>query len=57
MEFHTLQEYYTFSKGVVYLLMGGILVAVTLYWQFLMGGKDDEKGSHEEHDGHNPDHS
>ncbi len=57
MEFHTLQEYYTFSKGVVYLLMGGILVAVTLYWQFLMGGKDDSKDAHEEHDGHNPDHS
>ena len=54
MEFHTLQEYYTFSKGVVYLLMGGILVAVTLYWQFLMGGKDDSKDAH---DGHNPDHS
>ena len=43
MEFYNLQSYYTFTKGTVYLIMGGILVAVTLYWQFLMGGnrKDD----------------
>ncbi len=43
MEFFNLQTYFTFTKGVVYLIMGGILVAVTLYWQFLMGGnnKDD----------------
>ncbi|AMK10750.1 MAG: sulfate respiration complex protein HmcD [Pseudodesulfovibrio sp.] len=43
MEFYTVQDYYTFTKGCVYLIMGGILVAATLYWQFLMGGnkKDD----------------
>ncbi|MDD3313110.1 sulfate respiration complex protein HmcD [Pseudodesulfovibrio sp.] len=43
MEFFTLQDYYTHTKGIVYLIMGGILVAATLYWQFLMGGnrKDD----------------
>ena len=43
MEFFNLQEYYTFTKGTVYLIMGAILVGVTLYWQFLMGGnhKDD----------------
>ncbi|WP_027178262.1 sulfate respiration complex protein HmcD [Maridesulfovibrio bastinii] len=43
MEIHTLQEYYTFTKGIMYLLMGGALVGVTLFWQFLMGGnkKDD----------------
>jgi len=41
MEFYTLQEFFTHSKGVVYLIMGGILVAVTLWWQFLFGGKDD----------------
>jgi hypothetical protein len=43
MEFFNLQDYYTFTKGVVYLLMGGILVGATLYWQFLLGGnkKDD----------------
>jgi len=43
MEFYTLQDFYTFTKGTVYLIMGGILVAATLYWQFLLGGnkKDD----------------
>lgn len=43
MEFYNLQDYYTFTKGVVYLIMGGILVGATLYWQFLLGGnkKDD----------------
>ncbi|WP_419785266.1 sulfate respiration complex protein HmcD [Pseudodesulfovibrio sp.] len=43
MEFFTLQDYYTHTKSIVYLIMGGILVAATLYWRFLMGGnhKDD----------------
>ncbi len=52
MEFHTLQEYYTFSKGVVYLIMGGILVAVTMYWSFLMGGKEAEQDKAPKFDDH-----
>ena len=50
MEFHMLQEYYTHTKGVVYLIMGGVLVAVTLYWQFIMGGKDESSQPGDEHD-------
>lgn len=42
MEFNMLQEYYTYTKGVVYVLMGAILVAFVLYWPFLMGGKDEQ---------------
>ncbi len=52
MEFHTLQEYYTFSKGVVYLIMGGILIAVTMYWAFLMGDKDEKANEFEPPHGH-----
>lgn len=52
MEFHTLQEYYTFSKGVVYLIMGGILIAVTLYWSFLMEDKDKKAKEFEPPHGH-----
>lgn len=52
MEFHTLQEFYTHTKGVVYLIMGGILVAATLYWSFVMGGKDDTPSRYDEDHGH-----
>lgn len=56
MEFHTLQEFYTFTKGNVYLIMGGVLIAATLFWQFLMGGKDDSPSEYDEaHDHHQAD--
>lgn len=42
MEIHNLQEYYTFTKGIVYLIMGGALVGVTLFWQYLMGGNNND---------------
>ncbi len=56
MEFHTLQEYYTFSKGVVYLIMGGILIAATLYWSFLMDDKDEKAKEFEPPHGHGHEH-
>ncbi len=46
MEFYLLQDYYTYTKGVVYLIMGGILVAATLYLRFVMGGKEDSADPH-----------
>ncbi len=41
MEYHTLQEFLTHSKGIIYLIMGAVLVAATLWWHFIMGGKQD----------------
>ncbi len=41
MEFFSLQELYTYSKGITYLIMGGILVFVPLYWGFLTDREDD----------------
>ncbi|WP_320176101.1 sulfate respiration complex protein HmcD [Maridesulfovibrio sp.] len=52
MEAHNLQEYYTFTKGIMYLFMGGALVGVTMFWQFLMGGKayrDENKKNYGDH--------
>lgn len=51
MEFYSLQEFFTHTKGIVYLLMGGILVSVLLWWQFLMGGKEDSPAE-DHHSGH-----
>lgn len=41
MEFFSLQDFYTFSKGVTYLIMGGILIFMPLYWGFLTDREDD----------------
>ncbi len=35
MEFHTLQAFLTYTKGVVYVLMVVILVSATGFWLFL----------------------
>ncbi len=51
MEIFTLQDFYTYTKGIVYLLMGGALVGVTLYWQFLMGGKEEKSDDSHHHHG------
>ena len=40
MEFFTLQDFMTFSKGVTYLIMGGILVFMPIYWLYLTGRDD-----------------
>lgn len=39
--FFTLQDFMTHTKGITYLVMGGILVALPLFWAFLTG-KDDQ---------------
>ncbi|QJT08328.1 sulfate respiration complex protein HmcD [Oceanidesulfovibrio marinus] len=49
MEFHTLQDFLTYTKGNVYLIMGGILIAAALFWQFLMGGKDNTEDEFEQY--------
>lgn len=37
----TLQEFMIFTKGVTYLIMGGILIFMPLFWKFLTGRDDD----------------
>lgn len=39
--FYTLQDFMVFTKGITYLIMGGILVVMPLFWCFLTQ-RDDE---------------
>lgn len=32
---YTLQDFMVYTKGITYLIMGGILVFMPLYWLFL----------------------
>jgi len=35
MEFFTLHDFMTYTKGITYLVMGGILVFMPLFWKYL----------------------
>lgn len=37
----TLQDFMTFTKGLTYIIMGGILVFMPLFWKFLTDREDD----------------
>jgi len=39
---YTLQDFMTHSKGITYLVMAGILIALPLFWCFLTG-RDEKK--------------
>ncbi len=39
--FYTLQDYMVYTKGITYLIMGGILVFMPLFWLFLTQREDD----------------
>ena len=41
MDFYTLQDFLTYTKGVVYLLMAAILIGVTGFWLFLTDRDND----------------
>ncbi|MDM8539897.1 hypothetical protein QUF75_15230 [Desulfococcaceae bacterium HSG7] len=41
MEFYTLQEFLTYTKGIAYLLIAAILVSVTGFWLFLTDRDED----------------
>ncbi len=41
MEFYTLQEFMTYTKGITYLLMAAILVGMTGFWLFLTDRDED----------------
>jgi hypothetical protein len=40
-EFHTLYEFMVHTKGVIYVLMGIILVCFLGFWAFLTGREDE----------------
>jgi hypothetical protein len=40
MEFYTLQEFFTYTKGVIYLLVILALIGMAGFWRFLDGGDD-----------------
>ncbi len=35
--FFTLHDFMVYTKGITYLIMGGILIAFPLFWLFLTG--------------------
>lgn len=38
----TLQQFYTFTKGVTYIIMVLALFGATGFWLFLAGGRDED---------------
>lgn len=38
---YTLQDFMVYTKGITYLIMGGILIFMPLYWCFLTDREDD----------------
>lgn len=38
---YTLQDYMTYTKGITYLIMGGILIFIPLFWYFLTNREED----------------
>ncbi len=41
--FNTLQDLMTHSKGVTYLLMGGVLLGMIWFWRFLCAKDEKQK--------------
>ena len=41
--YFTYQEFYTHTKGVVYVLMIAALIGFVFFWRFLTGKDDDKK--------------
>ncbi len=39
--FYTLQDFMIFTKGITYIIMGGILVFMPLFWCFLTQRDED----------------
>ncbi|WP_457553484.1 sulfate respiration complex protein HmcD [Desulfobacula sp.] len=37
----TLQEFMTHTKAITYLIIGGILIFMPLFWKFLTGREND----------------
>ncbi|SLM30492.1 Protein DVU_0533 [Desulfamplus magnetovallimortis] len=41
--FYTLQDFMVYTKGITYLIMGGLLVFFPLFWLFLTGRDEKNK--------------
>ncbi|MBF0377836.1 MAG: hypothetical protein HQK72_10185 [Desulfamplus sp.] len=41
--FYTLQDFMVHTKGITYLIMGGLLVGLPLFWLFLTGRDEKNK--------------
>lgn len=41
MEIHTLHDFFSHTKGIIYILIIAILVGMTAFWKFLTGGDED----------------
>ena len=41
--FYSLQDFFTHTKGVTYLLIIAALIAVAAFWNFLAGRDEDQK--------------
>jgi len=41
MDIYTLQDFFTFTKGVIYILVIIILIGLAGFWQFLTERDDD----------------
>ena len=41
--FFTLQDFYTFTKGIAYLLVIVVLFGLAGFWLFLNGREDDDR--------------
>lgn len=44
MDFYTLQDFYTHSKGIAYILMIVTLLGLAAFWLFLTGREKGRKG-------------
>ena len=40
--YYTYQDFYTHTKGVIYILMIAALIGIAVFWNFL-SGRDDKK--------------
>jgi hypothetical protein len=41
MEIHTLHDFFSHTKGIIYILIIAILIGMTAFWKFLTGGDED----------------
>lgn len=41
--FYTLQDFMVYTKGITYLIMGGLLIVLPLFWLFLTGRDEKNK--------------
>ena len=43
--FYTYQEFYTYTKGIIYILIIASLIGVACFWNFLAGKDEDKNGN------------